>query len=172
MLQAIHNGDEELNDVCLSSYTPTLGTLLRARRITKVSDHEVGKQCFVAIGQPSPYEGTPLPSVPKEIEIVAGRISEGVWFILLVGNAATVESAMPAKQLTYRQWVHFDTHSRLRLPCTMDRWYSRRSLKSNCKTFLSACHRRSTINRRRTRLYILLGRCSLLDFVRHWDDVG
>ncbi|KIJ58537.1 hypothetical protein HYDPIDRAFT_102441, partial [Hydnomerulius pinastri MD-312] len=141
-------GMKNLTDIYLSSYTPTLEALLRARRTAKAS--EASQQRFVAIGQPNPYEGTPLPSVSKEIEIVAGRISNAVSFTRLVDNAATVGNAV--KELTSHQWVHFACHGRPNLEHPFSSSFAmhdgplqltqiiQAELQNPEFAFLSACH--------------------------------
>ncbi|KAG2151292.1 hypothetical protein DEU56DRAFT_908150 [Suillus clintonianus] len=60
-----------LSDIYISSYTPTLATLIRARQ--RVSQ-EVSTQHFVAIGQANPDRGKKLCHVAPELAIVARRL--------------------------------------------------------------------------------------------------
>ncbi|KAH7907734.1 TPR-like protein [Hygrophoropsis aurantiaca] len=98
-------GRRNLSDMYLSSYTPTLGALLRARRSSK--GLAGGEQRFLAIGHPS-QGSTSLPSVIREVEIVVERVSRAGPLKKLTGSKATVETTLG--ELRHHERVHLACH--------------------------------------------------------------
>jgi CHAT domain-containing protein len=97
---------DNLSEIYISSYTPTLATLVRARQ--HVSQH-VSTQNFVAIGQGNPDRGKELRCVAPELAAIARRLVPIVSsFISLEDNEATVQGALDA--LNHNQWLHLACH--------------------------------------------------------------
>ncbi|KAG1787325.1 CHAT domain-containing protein [Suillus plorans] len=96
---------KNLSDIYISSYTPTLMTLIRARR--QVS-RDVSSQHFVAIGQGNPVNGSELKCVAPELAAVAQHVAPIVSFTSLEDANATVENALNA--LDHNQWLHLACH--------------------------------------------------------------
>lgn len=99
---------DNLSDIYISSYTPTLATLIRAR--LQVS-RDASPQHFVAIGQRNPDEGRELGVVP-ELAVVANCLESVVSsFTSLEDSDATVQGALGA--LNHNQWLHLACHGML-----------------------------------------------------------
>ncbi|OAX36334.1 TPR-like protein [Rhizopogon vinicolor AM-OR11-026] len=100
----IKNGDN-LSHFYISSYTPTLATLIRAR-------HQVPRDAstphFVAIGQGHPGTGKELPRVAVELRDVAQRVAPILPFTSLADSDATVKHARDA--ISRHQWLHLACH--------------------------------------------------------------
>jgi CHAT domain-containing protein/tetratricopeptide (TPR) repeat protein len=89
----------------ISSYTPTLAALIRARQQlarTPSTPH------FAAIGQGKPYEGEELAHVAAELGNIAHRVEPILPFTSLSDGDATVQRALDA--LSRHQWVHLACH--------------------------------------------------------------
>ncbi|OAX34562.1 hypothetical protein K503DRAFT_832993 [Rhizopogon vinicolor AM-OR11-026] len=89
-----------LSHFYISSYTPALATLIRARQ--QVARDPSTPQ-FVAIGQGIPDRGKPLPRVAAELGDVAQRVARILPCTSLADSDATVEQALDA--LSRHQWV-------------------------------------------------------------------
>ncbi|KAG2095436.1 uncharacterized protein F5147DRAFT_819133 [Suillus discolor] len=98
-------GRDNLSDIYISSYTPTLATLVHARQ--QVS-RDASSQHFVAIGQGNPVEGKELKCVAPELAVVARHITPVISFTSLEDANATVEGAFDA--LNHNQWLHLACH--------------------------------------------------------------
>ncbi|KAG1874125.1 hypothetical protein C8R48DRAFT_831282 [Suillus tomentosus] len=96
---------DNLPDVYISSYTPTLATLVRARQQVCL---DVSSQHFVAIGQSNPGKGKELKCVAPELAVVAHHITTVISFTSLEDDNATVEGALDA--LSHNQWLHLACH--------------------------------------------------------------
>ncbi|KAG1759241.1 TPR-like protein [Suillus occidentalis] len=97
---------DSLPHIYISSYTPTLATLVRARR--QVSQ-DGSPQYFVAIGQGNPDGGKPLQCVAPELAVVAQRLAPIVSsFMSLEDGDATVKAAFDV--LSHNQWLHLACH--------------------------------------------------------------
>ncbi|KAG1849348.1 hypothetical protein C8R48DRAFT_729328 [Suillus tomentosus] len=97
---------DSLSHIYISSYTPTLATLVRARR--QVS-RDGSLQHFVVIGQGNPDGGKPLECVAPEVAFVAKRLAPAVSsFTSLEDSDATVKGAFDA--LNRNQWLHLACH--------------------------------------------------------------
>ncbi|KAG1829955.1 hypothetical protein EV424DRAFT_1641855 [Suillus variegatus] len=123
---------DSLSHIYISSYTPTLATLVCARRQVSL---DASPQHFVAIGQGNPDGGRPLECVAPEIAFVAKRLAPVVSsFMRLEDSDATVKGAFDA--LNRNQWLHLACHG-----CLTDG--NHLNLPSQCNpqfAFLSACH--------------------------------
>ncbi|KAG1745619.1 TPR-like protein [Suillus lakei] len=93
--------EDNLSDIYISSYTPTLAALIRARQ--RVSQ-DVSPQHFVAVGQGSTPSGKQLQYVAPELAIVAQRVAPIVSFTSLADSKATVQGVLDA--LSRNQWLH------------------------------------------------------------------
>ncbi|KAG1812096.1 CHAT domain-containing protein [Suillus subaureus] len=89
----------------VSSYTPTLATLIRARR---QGSRDTSAQHFVAIGQASPDGAKGLWCVAAELGIVAQRVAPFLSFTSLADSNATVQRAFDT--LSQKQWLHLACH--------------------------------------------------------------
>ncbi|KAG1834907.1 TPR-like protein [Suillus subalutaceus] len=87
---------DNLSDIYISSYTPTLATLIRARQ--RVS-RDAYPQHFVAIGRVNPDGG-------KELECCLEPVVSS--FTSLEDSDATVQGALDA--LNHNQWLHLACH--------------------------------------------------------------
>jgi CHAT domain-containing protein len=97
---------DSLSHIYISSYTPTLATLVRARQ--QVS-RDASPQYFVAIGQGNPDGGKPLQCVAPELAVVAQRLAPVVSsFTSLEDGDATVKAAVDV--LNHNQWLHLACH--------------------------------------------------------------
>jgi CHAT domain-containing protein len=97
---------DSLSHIYISSYTPTLATLVRARQ--QVS-RDASPQNFVAIGQGNPAGGKLLRCVGPELAIVAQHIAPVVSsFTSLEDGDATVNTAVDV--LNHNQWLHLACH--------------------------------------------------------------
>ncbi|KAG1772526.1 TPR-like protein [Suillus placidus] len=139
---------DSLPHMYISSYTPTLATLVRARQ--QVS-RDAPPQHFVAIGQGNPAGGRPLDCVAPELAAVAQRLVPVVSsFASLEDNDATVEGALDA--LNHNQWLHLACHGMPNRRQPFESSFAMRDgplmikhiIRSNWQNpqfaFLSACH--------------------------------
>ncbi|KAG1856786.1 CHAT domain-containing protein, partial [Suillus subluteus] len=98
-------GTHNFSHFYISSYTPTLATLIRARQ--QVSQDALNNH-FVAIGQANPEGGTNLRCVADEMAVVAQHVAPILSFTLLEDSDATVQGALDAPH--QYQWVHLACH--------------------------------------------------------------
>ncbi|KIK36820.1 hypothetical protein CY34DRAFT_16122 [Suillus luteus UH-Slu-Lm8-n1] len=97
-----------LSQIYISSYTPTLATLVRARQ--HVAQY-ASTQNFVAIGQGNPDRGKELRCVAPELAAIARRLVPIVSsFTSLEDGEATVQGALDA--LNHNQWLHLACHGK------------------------------------------------------------
>ncbi|KAF5347087.1 hypothetical protein D9758_011644 [Tetrapyrgos nigripes] len=139
------SGSRNLMDIYVSSYTPTLTALIRARENASMICSKNGPDLLI-IGQPdtSPL----LPMVSKEIELVKSLIPTASS---LIGSDATPSTVLDA--LRTNSWVHFACHGFLdeehpfqssfclhnKTSLTL-RSIMQNSLPNPELAFLSACH--------------------------------
>jgi len=95
-----------LSHFYISSYTPTLAALVRARQ--QLHRH-ASIPHFVSIGQGNPHEGAPLLRVTDKLCDIASRVAPFLPFTSL--SDATVQTALDA--LNRYQWVHLACHGML-----------------------------------------------------------
>ncbi|KAG2128483.1 hypothetical protein BD769DRAFT_1639856 [Suillus cothurnatus] len=97
---------DNLPQIYISSYTPTLATLIRARQ--RISQY-ASTQHFVAIGQGNPDGGKELRCVAAELAAIAQRLIPIVSsFTPLEDSDATVQGVLDA--LNHNQWLHLACH--------------------------------------------------------------
>jgi CHAT domain-containing protein len=131
----------------ISSYTPTLAALIRARQQvarTTSTPH------FAAIGQGKPYEGAELAHVAAELGDIAHRVAPILPFTSLADGDATVQRALDA--FGQHQWVHLACHGMPNREKPFDSSFAmhdgpltitdiiRPRLQNPEFVFLSACH--------------------------------
>ena len=100
-------GQRRLADLYISSYTPTLTSLIRARQSALSSSTPQGKR-FLAIGQATAIGESELHSVGEEMNTI-GRLVDGLaTFTRIEGE----ESCIPrvVKELGKSEWVHLACH--------------------------------------------------------------
>ncbi|KAG2071189.1 hypothetical protein BDR04DRAFT_1231205 [Suillus decipiens] len=98
-----------ISQIYVSSYTPTLATLVRAR---KQVSRDSSSQHFVAIAQGNPVKWRELKCVTPELAVVAKRLKPVVsCFTSLEDSDATVQGALDA--LNHNQWLHLACHGML-----------------------------------------------------------
>ncbi|KAG1843663.1 CHAT domain-containing protein [Suillus subluteus] len=146
-MQQDRKNKNNLSHMYISSYTPTLTTLIRARQ--RVSQ-EVSTQHFVAIGQANPDRGKELRHVAPELAIVAQRLGSVVSFTSLEDSDATVQGALDAPN--HNQWLHLACHGMPNRQQPFESSFAMRDgplmikdvIRSNWQNqefaFLSACH--------------------------------
>ncbi|KAG2141845.1 TPR-like protein [Suillus clintonianus] len=137
-----------LSQIYISSYTPTLATLVRAReRVSRNSS----TQHFVAIGQANPDRGKELRCVAPELAAISQCLVPIVSsFRSLRDSHATVQDALDA--LNHNQWLHLACHGMPNRTHPFDSSFAMRDgplmikdiIRSNWQNpefaFLSACH--------------------------------
>ncbi|KAG0698782.1 CHAT domain-containing protein [Suillus ampliporus] len=138
---------DNLSQIYISSYTPTLATLIRARQ--QVSQ-DASPQHFVAIGQAKPDRGKELLYVAPELAVVAQHVAPIVSFTTIEDNDATVQGAVDA--LSQNQWLHLACHGILNRQRPFESSFAMRDgpltindiIRSDWQNlefaFLSACH--------------------------------
>ncbi|KAG1880049.1 CHAT domain-containing protein [Suillus subluteus] len=94
-----------LSHFYVSSYTSTLGALIRARHHVS---QDASIQHFVAVGQGHPDGGKELRHVAAELDIVAERVAPILSFTSLTDSDATVQGASDA--FSRAQWLHLACH--------------------------------------------------------------
>jgi CHAT domain-containing protein len=96
--------DDSVLDRVISSYTPTLTALARARQpVTPGPVHQL------AIGMPTTPGLPPLPAVPAELEVLARHFPPGQDHCQLVESQATRANAVDAA--IGHSWVHLACHA-------------------------------------------------------------
>lgn len=98
-------GQRQLSDLYVSSYAPTLGTLLRAR---KQRNGVLDNPPFAVVGSSKPLGESPLPSVTPELALVAERVGDNACVTLLADEDATIERATDAFKRC--KWLHLACH--------------------------------------------------------------
>jgi CHAT domain-containing protein len=137
-----------LSQIYISSYTPTLATLVRARQ--RISQY-ASTQYFIAIGQGNPDGGKELRCVAPELAAIAQRLVPIVSsFTSLRDSLATVQGALDA--LNHNQWLHLACHGMPHRTQPFESSFTMRDgplmikdiIRSNWQNpefaFLSACH--------------------------------
>ncbi|KAG1856954.1 TPR-like protein [Suillus subalutaceus] len=139
---------DNLSQIYVSSYTPALATLVRARQ--RLSQY-ASTQCFVAIGQGNPDRGKALRCVAPELAAIAQRLAPIVSsFTPLEDSDATVQGVLDA--LNHNQWLHLACHGMPNRQRPFESSFAMRDgplmikdiIRSNWENpefaFLSACH--------------------------------
>ncbi|KAG8898624.1 hypothetical protein FRB99_007252, partial [Tulasnella sp. 403] len=92
-----------LPSLYISSYTPTLGTLIGARRD---KSRYSGLPSVLLVGQPNTPHQSEIPQAREEIRRIEKRIPHA---LVLTDDRATHDAVLAA--LTQHQWVHFACHA-------------------------------------------------------------
>ncbi|KAF8436541.1 CHAT domain-containing protein [Boletus edulis BED1] len=100
-------GQHSLADLYISSYAPTLTTLIRARRHNPPVSTTQGKR-FIAIGQAKATGETELLSVSAELDIIGNRIDALATFMRVDGEKACISRVV--EELGESEWVHLACH--------------------------------------------------------------
>ncbi|KAF8436331.1 CHAT domain-containing protein, partial [Boletus edulis BED1] len=100
-------GERNLSDRYISSYTPTLGALIRARRPAP-SNTSGGRKRFVAIGQANAIGQVELHSVGTELANIGHRIIGLASFTQIEGPESCISRV--AEELCRTEWVHLACH--------------------------------------------------------------
>ncbi|KAF8132991.1 TPR-like protein [Boletus edulis] len=101
------HGEQNLSRLYISSYTPTLSALIRARRPTPSNSTTQGKH-FVVIGQAKAAGKTELLSVGAELDVVRQRVDNLVAFTRIDGEECCISRV--AEELCKTEWVHLACH--------------------------------------------------------------
>ncbi|KAG2130834.1 TPR-like protein [Suillus bovinus] len=140
-------GAHDFSHFYISSYTPTLATLVRAR---KQLSKDASNNHFVAIGQANAEGGTILQRVADELVAVAQRVAPFTSFTSIEDSDATVQGALDV--LRKNQWVHLACHGFLNRDKPFNASFAMRDsglmirdiiqahLQNPEFAFLSACH--------------------------------
>ncbi|OAX35022.1 hypothetical protein K503DRAFT_858860 [Rhizopogon vinicolor AM-OR11-026] len=136
-----------LSHFYISSYTPTLAALIRARQQVPRDD---SIPHFVTVGQGSPGNCEQLLHVAAELADVARRVGRIFPFTSLVDSDATAQRALDA--FSQHQWVHLACHGMPNRQKLFDSSFAMRDgplkisdimqphLQNPDFAFLSACH--------------------------------
>ncbi|KAF8429868.1 CHAT domain-containing protein [Boletus edulis BED1] len=100
-------GERNLSDLYISSCTPTLSALIRARRPAP-SNTSGGRKRFVAIGQANAIGQLELHSVGTELANIGHRIIGLASFTQIEGFESCISRV--AEELCKSEWVHLACH--------------------------------------------------------------
>jgi CHAT domain-containing protein/tetratricopeptide (TPR) repeat protein len=100
-------GQQNLPHIYISSYTPTLNALIRARR-GDPSNSAPDQKRFIAIGQASATGETELVSVGAELDIIGQRVNSLARFTRIDGEESCISSVV--EELGKHEWVHLACH--------------------------------------------------------------
>jgi len=101
-------GQRNLSDLYISSYTPTLTALIRARQNDTSTKSSMQGKRFLAVGQANADGEIELVSVGSELAIVNQRMQDLVTFTRLVGSESCVSRV--SEELRKNEYVHFACH--------------------------------------------------------------
>ncbi|KAG8218941.1 hypothetical protein J3R82DRAFT_4649 [Butyriboletus roseoflavus] len=100
-------GQQSLADLYISSYTPTLTALIRARRHDLPHSASKGKH-IVGIGQATAKGENELVCVGAELATIEQRVDGLATFTRIEGQESCI--AQVTEQLRTNEWVHFACH--------------------------------------------------------------
>ena len=142
-------GQWNLADVYISSYTPTLTALIRARQHDAL-DSVAEEKHFVAIGQAEALGEDKLVSVGDELAAVARHVDGLATFTRIEGQEACISRV--AEELGKNQWVHLACHGLSNSQLPFESAFAladghltiqhiiQYELKNSQFAYLSACH--------------------------------
>ena len=96
-------GRQNLADIYIPSYTPTLTALIRARR-RDLSSSATRRKRFIAIGQANAVGANQLPSTGAELDIVGQRVVGLAAFTRIEGEECCISRVV--EELGENDWVH------------------------------------------------------------------
>ncbi|KAI9460681.1 TPR-like protein [Boletus coccyginus] len=100
-------GQQNLDDIYISSYTPTLTALTRARRYDPSSSVAQRKR-FIAIGQAKAVGESELLSVGTELDNIGQRVDGLATFTRIDGEESRISRVV--EELGKSHWVHLACH--------------------------------------------------------------
>ncbi|KAF8441058.1 CHAT domain-containing protein, partial [Boletus edulis BED1] len=100
-------GQRNLSNLFISSYTPTLTALIRARRHAPLNSNSQGKR-LVTIGQAKNAGETELLSVGAELDIIGQRVDAFATFTCIDGEQSCISRVV--EELGKNEWVHLACH--------------------------------------------------------------
>ncbi|KAG8218161.1 hypothetical protein J3R82DRAFT_3709 [Butyriboletus roseoflavus] len=100
-------GQQSLANLYISSYTPTLTALIRARRHDLPHSASKGKH-FIGIGQATAKGENQLVSVGAELATIEQRVDGLATFTHIEGQESCI--ARVTEELRANEWVHFACH--------------------------------------------------------------
>jgi CHAT domain-containing protein/tetratricopeptide (TPR) repeat protein len=100
-------GEQNLPHIYISSYTPTLTALIRARRHDPSNSANEQKR-FIAIGQANAAGERELPSVGAELDIIGQRVDGLATFTRIDGEESRISRVVD--ELSRNEWVHLACH--------------------------------------------------------------
>ncbi|KAH7889176.1 CHAT domain-containing protein [Phlebopus sp. FC_14] len=144
-------GEPNLDRIYVSSYTPTLSALIRARANLQTTPiMSAPETSFLAIGQSNPTHGRPLVAVEQELNLVEDMCPPSMGFTRAQGEEATDTLVLEA--LRTHAWAHFACHGKQDLEEPLNSAFAMRNgplalhriahadLRNLKFAFLSACH--------------------------------
>ncbi|EGN94737.1 hypothetical protein SERLA73DRAFT_162832 [Serpula lacrymans var. lacrymans S7.3] len=146
-------GEENLPQLFISSYTPSLSALIRSRERTSANSVSNSIPSFIAVAQANPYgksQERELKSVGTELSIVKGYIPPSMAYSELTGASGTSDDALA--NLRTHGWVHLACHGKQDLSQPFDSSFAmgdkplrlvdiiHARLEQPEFAFLSACH--------------------------------
>ena len=100
-------GQQNLPHLYISSYTPTLTALIRARRHDP-SDPATGQKRFLAIGQANAAGEDELLSIGAELDNIGQRVEGLATFTRIDGEQSCISRVV--EELGKNEWIHFACH--------------------------------------------------------------
>ncbi|KAH7924066.1 hypothetical protein BV22DRAFT_537176 [Leucogyrophana mollusca] len=150
---AYRRGANNLSNIYVSSYTPTLSALIRSRRDIPTKPRPIATSAFLGVGQAKPNESSQereLKSVGTELELVKSLVPPSMSYHQLAGDEGTSEAAIQG--LREHSWVHLACHGKQDVSQPFDSSFALRDkplrlldiiqaeLEHPQFAFLSACH--------------------------------
>ncbi|KAI9566215.1 TPR-like protein [Boletus coccyginus] len=100
-------GQRNLTDIYISSYTPTLTALIRARRCDP-SNSAIQRKRFIAIGEAKAFGESELLSVGTELENIGLHMDGLATFTRIDGEDSCISRVV--EELGRNDWVHLACH--------------------------------------------------------------
>jgi CHAT domain-containing protein len=100
-------GQQNLPDLFISSYTPTLAALIRARRCDP-SNSTASRKHFISIGQAKATGESELLSVGAELDNIGQRVNGLATFTGIDGEESCISRVV--EELGKNEWVHLACH--------------------------------------------------------------
>lgn len=94
-------GEKNLSQIFISSYTPTLGTLIRARQARGDNLTAKDARSILIVGQPDTPGELALPNVVSEVQAIRNQIPQAFILLSLDGTKEAV-----LKEIREHNWLH------------------------------------------------------------------